>query len=353
MKTYPELWKESLEMRLKDRVDSILRRPAFEFLAHEVKNHFLKFIQSGGKRLRPTIFHLAHSGYSRLPLNEETAVAVGLELFHLFALTHDDLIDGSPVRRDTFSLHELLRSRPGAAGVRDGRSLALVFGDFLFAAGIQTIVTMAIPHSIKHQVLEELLQIALNTAGGALTEIGLRDSESADAAMIRQLHKNKTAEYSFVGPLSLGALLGGAKPAERQRLRNMGLLLGRAYQIRDDLEDLQNLLNGKDNSEEAKRDVFQTLPLVLGLESTTRKDLKRPWIRFFQNPGPETSAEVFQLLHASQAFSKAQMEINQLLLEADRQFEEIDMAPEAIQNLKNYLGNLFETHGALNNAAVA
>jgi geranylgeranyl pyrophosphate synthase len=270
-------WKSILETELNKKISFFLNQPSFSGVSDEVKKRILQFALAGGKRLRPHIFIIVNNAYKPMEQNIQMAAAAGIELFHLFALIHDDLVDGSPQRRGKPSLHELLKLKPGEAGVRDGRSLAIITGDLIFTEACRTFTNLAVTDSLKNRALKLLLEVAQTTGGGALSEIHLRDCPDCDSAITRKLHCYKTAEYSFSIPLALGGLLGSCEIEEEEKLFCLGRTLGRAYQIRDDLEDLEALLNGSDKSKEAPRDVFQNLPFVIGLETGRQKDFKNCW----------------------------------------------------------------------------
>ena len=333
--------KTILETELKQKISSVLNMPSFSGVSDEVKNRILKFTLNGGKRLRPRLFIIANSAYHELERKTQMSAAAGLELFHLFALIHDDLVDGSPQRRGEPSLHELLKLKPGKAGERDGRSLAMITGDLIFAEACRAFTNLNVPVSIKNRALQKLLEVAITTGGGALCEIDLRDCPDYDSTITRKLHCHKTAEYSFSIPLTLGGLLGGCNTEEENKLFTLGRIAGRAYQIRDDLEDLEALLSGNDKSIEAQRDVFQNLPFVIGLESDREKVFKSCWNNYLENPISTNAQKVMQILYDCKAFDSARKEMQNLFLESEKQINLLDITTSDKQKIYSFLEKIF------------
>ncbi|MGM0599554.1 MAG: polyprenyl synthetase family protein [Candidatus Rifleibacteriota bacterium] len=334
-------WKSALEKELEKNISTFLKRPSFARVSNKIKSRILEFALSGGKRLRPRLFLIANSAYKPLEKSTQLSAAAGIELFHLFALIHDDLIDGSPQRRGQPSLHELLRIKPGEAGVRDGRSLALITGDLIFTRACKTFADLQLSDALKNRALNLLLDVALTTGGGALTEVSLRDCPTHDSAITRKLHCHKTAEYSFSIPLVIGGLLGNCETSEEKKLFELGHILGKAYQIKDDLEDLEALLNGNDKSEEARRDVFQNLPFVIGLESNRNEEFTDCWNSYMKNPCSKNSKNVMQMLHDCNAFASARKEMQELFFSAEKQITDLDIETADKENIIVFLKKLF------------
>src|SRR4051812_45406070 len=106
--------------------------------------HLTEFVLRGGKRLRP---RLCLSSYRILtgrfdpPPGAVARAAASLEVFHAFMLVHDDLIDGSVIRRNRATLHQAIlqeADRPDDPVVRKrATDLGLIAGDLLFALGMR------------------------------------------------------------------------------------------------------------------------------------------------------------------------------------------------------------------------
>lgn len=201
--------------------------PAGEILYEPIRRHALR----PGKGLRPalclaTCRALGGSVEAALP------TAAVLELYHNAFLVHDDVEDGSLLRRDEPSLHALY-----------GVPVAVNAGDAMLALALPPLLanTRALGVGRALGVLEGIAEMASETAEGQAIELewtrrGVPPPGEADyVAMVAR----KTASYSFVAPVTLGARIAGAPGECVARLRAFGRCVGVAFQIRDDVLNLR------------------------------------------------------------------------------------------------------------------
>ncbi|MDF6016933.1 polyprenyl synthetase family protein [Streptomyces sp. JH34] len=183
------------------------------------------FLESGGKRIRPI---LCVAGWQAAGGTDTPAavlkVAASLEMFHAFALIHDDIIDASDTRRGQPTVHRRI-STEAAILIGD---LALVFADeLLHGAGLTS------------DQLRAALPIAntlhADTIYGQYLDISHTGRPPANAEQVLAITRYKTAKYTIEGPLLLGAALAGADPAVYSTLSAYGIPVGEAFQLRDDL----------------------------------------------------------------------------------------------------------------------
>jgi geranylgeranyl diphosphate synthase, type II len=161
---------------------------------------------------------LAHGG----KLEAALPLAVALELFQNWVLIHDDIEDDSDERRGKPALHRL-----------HPVSLAINAGDALHVYMWQVVHQSGIPGAF-----EEFLEMIHRTAEGQHIDLGWVESKRWDItqADYLELVRRKTACYTVVSPLKLGALAAGCVPDTR--LTDAGSDLGIAFQIRDDVLNL-------------------------------------------------------------------------------------------------------------------
>lgn len=182
--------------------------------------------QRGGKGLRSELLLASARAHGVLPGSPawEGALwlAAGLELFQNWVLIHDDIEDDSEERRGRPALHRL-----------HGTALAINAGDALHASMWAAVHRAGVPGG-----MEAFLEMVWRTAEGQhldLMWVEHREwnlSETDYLEMVRL----KTAHYTVVVPLQLGALAAGATPDKR--FLAAGLSLGTAFQIRDDVLNL-------------------------------------------------------------------------------------------------------------------
>jgi len=203
---------------------------------------------AGGKRIRPGFCWWGwRVGGGRDAVDDcapVVRVAAALELIQACALLHDYLIDRSETRRGRPAVHRAqakAHADAGWSGDPDhfGANIALLFGDLALAWADDLFVTGAaalhaidrahpVWHAMRTEVLAGQLLDVLTTAAPAAEP----DLQRSDAVAVIRL---KTAGYTVVRPLLLGAALAGAGPSVTGRLRRYGEAVGAAFQLRDDL----------------------------------------------------------------------------------------------------------------------
>jgi len=203
----------------------------------------------GGKRLRASFTYWswrAHGGVPGTP-QEEAALGVGaaLELFHAAALFHDDVIDGSDTRRGRPAAHRAFAAAHRRAGLtgddeRHGAAVAILLGDLTlvasdarFAAAVAGVPASAA--AAARAVFDEMrTEVTVGQYLDVLAQaLPWDDDDVAVEERARRVIRTKSARYSVEHPLALGAALAGA--ADLRRARAVGLPLGEAFQLRDDL----------------------------------------------------------------------------------------------------------------------
>ncbi|HZM79445.1 MAG TPA: polyprenyl synthetase family protein [Candidatus Limnocylindrales bacterium] len=183
-----------------------------------------------GKALRPTLCLSACRAFG----GDEAAalpIAVAIELLHNAFLVHDDVADGSRLRR-----------RGPTLPAEHGDALALNAGNALVVVAYQVLRrhARALGHSLSARVLDEFDAMALRTLEGQAMELGWRRDCVIDLAPedYLDLIMHKTCWYTTIHPLRVGALIGSGGAADMRPLVRFGFLLGAAFQIRDDVLNL-------------------------------------------------------------------------------------------------------------------
>ena len=199
---------------------------------------------SGGKRLRAGFCYWAWRG-ARLvagdaaaitELDEETIIDVGaaFEFLQVFALIHDDIMDNSATRRGATTVHvananRLTENQWQGEPRRYGEGVAILVGDLGHVYADQ--LTGAVSRQAR-RIWDEL-RIELNL--GQYLDMRSAAAGELDQKTATQVATFKTALYTIVRPLQLGASLAGDPGSELlDRLDDFGRPLGRAFQLRDD-----------------------------------------------------------------------------------------------------------------------
>lgn len=226
-------------------IDQLLPRPEGEGAFAELARALRIYPERGGKYLRARITLLSGQAFAA-PQEQTQVAAAALEIFQSWVLIHDDIEDGAQSRRGGPALHRIY-----------GIPLAINVGDALHGLMWRLLVENRLPMA----ALSEFATLVETTATGQHLELfWIRNQDfSLDLSDYLKMAAAKSAYYTVIAPLRLGAILAGLEPAPV--LNQAGELLGIAFQIIDDLLSLEGNPNqtGKDplaDLYEAKRTVI-------------------------------------------------------------------------------------------------
>jgi geranylgeranyl diphosphate synthase type II len=214
---------------LRRQVNASLAEVAASSEPEELYDPVRYVLEGGGKRLRPVLLLLVVQAYGR---SSEAAMpaALAAEVFHNFTLVHDDIMDHADARRGRPTVH-----------VEWDQSTAILTGDMLMALSydlltrldgsvLQDGVALQDLMRVYHRMVEQLCR------GQALDKAyETRRDVSVDAYL--DMIDSKTGAL-LTAVFELGGLIGAGAAADRETLRRAGRLIGRAFQIQDDLLDL-------------------------------------------------------------------------------------------------------------------
>ncbi len=241
-------------------------------------------VLGGGKRIRPILAIAAAETCGAEP--EPLLVPIcALELIHTYSLVHDDLpaLDNDDLRRGRKTTHVVY-----------GEAMAVLTGDALLTEAFAWLARPIVGFDAGRQLraVAEVAKAVDSTGmiGGQVADIVAERSQHVDAdhdALLRELqfiHRNKTGKL-FTVSVVLGGLLGGASEEQLRALRGYADALGLAFQIVDDLLDIEetSVTLGKT----AGKDVAQgklTWPGLLGAESA-RAEVDRLLQESLENAG--------------------------------------------------------------------
>jgi geranylgeranyl diphosphate synthase, type I len=224
--------KPEIERRLTRALDARVESsrafgPEVQALAREVRRLSLL----GGKRLRPALVVAGLRTVSATAkLDGALDAGVALELLHTYFLIHDDWMDGDRVRRGGPSVHvalaELFQSE------HKGNASAILAGDYAIAMACDVLSKIKVEPERLRGAFAAFAEMQLGAvAGQQLDMVGQGKDVELGYAL-------KTGSYTVEGPLKLGALLAGGKPATLAALSRYARPAGVAFQLRDDLLSL-------------------------------------------------------------------------------------------------------------------
>lgn len=176
-------------------------------------------VNSGGKRLRPMIVLLAARalGYQG---PHHVAMAAIIEFIHTATLLHDDVVDGSDLRRNRETANNLW-----------GNAASVLVGDFLYSRAFEMMVDAG-----SMRVMDILSHATNRIAEGEVLQLLNCHEPDIDEQRYREVIQRKTATLFGAGA-QLGAVLCNAGDAQEQALNTYGVHLGMAFQMVDDALD--------------------------------------------------------------------------------------------------------------------
>lgn len=299
---------------------------------------------SRGKRLRPTLCYWSYRAHGGEPEAAETPsvmhVGAAIELFQAAALFHDDVMDGSDTRRGQPTAHRAYAARHAAAGWtgdpdRFGESVAILLGDLTLTAsetefaralrGFPEAAASAAREVFDLMRAEVMVGQYLDVLGQALP---WGQDPAADEARAREVIRAKTASYSAEHPLALGAALAGAAPAAVAAIGEVGVPLGEAFQLRDDMLGVfgDPGVTGKpagDDVREGKRTVL--VARAMALASPAEQELLVSRLGD-QSADEDQIAQVTDVLERSGAAAQVETLIQELLTTALGRLDALQLA---------------------------
>ena len=219
-------------------------------------------LRLGGKRIRPLLACAAAAAFTEA-WQRALPVAVALEIFHNFTLLHDDLMDRSPLRRGQETVYR-----------RWGDNTAILSGD---AMSIEAYASLAEVEdkSLLAELLPRFSQMALEVCVGQQYDMEFETRSEVRVEEYMEMIRLKTSVL-LGSSLELGALVGGATAEQARALYAVGIQLGLAFQIQDDLLDVYG--DEKTFGKPIGGDIVnakKTLLLLYTLEQLQGEDLKR------------------------------------------------------------------------------
>ena len=209
-------------------------------------------ISSGGKRLRPALLLLGAGALGYSGADRFTLAAV-VEFIHTATLLHDDVVDGSTLRRGRATANEHF-----------GNPASVLVGDFLYSRAFQMMV------DCNDMRVMQILANATNVIaeGEVLQLMNMHDASLTEADYLRVI-RSKTAKL-FEASSQLSAVLARADAQTESALAEYGQALGTAFQVIDDVLDYEgDVAEMGKNLGDDLREGKATLPLIAAMQRGT------------------------------------------------------------------------------------
>ncbi|MBB0247182.1 polyprenyl synthetase family protein, partial [Streptomyces alkaliphilus] len=167
-------------------------------------------------------------------------LAAALELIQSCALIHDDVMDGSLLRRGRSALHADFAARypdtrPRGRGAPFGTSAAILAGNLALSWADDIVTELLPPPGVADAVLRLWRTMRTEMVAGQYLDLHAQHTGAGSTARALRIACLKSALYTVERPLALGAALAGADPTTTDSLCSAGRCAGMAFQLRDDL----------------------------------------------------------------------------------------------------------------------
>jgi octaprenyl-diphosphate synthase len=259
---------EQVEKELEENIGSIVP------LAYEMSRYIL---ESGGKRLRPSVLLLSSGACGLSNGKERINSAVAIELIHTATLLHDDVVDEADTRRGK-----------RASNVVWGSKASVLVGDFMLARALGLLSSAG-----SLEVIKSVTDAAAKLAEGQVFEVMVaKNMVEVSEEICFEIIENKTASL-IESCGKVGAILASSNGETREALGTYGFNLGIAFQLIDDALDYS--ANEQEFGKKIGQDLHEgkmTLPLVYALRGASSRE-KSIVMDVFQNNGFEKEESDF------------------------------------------------------------
>lgn len=256
---------------------------------------------SGGKKIRGVLCCMVAEGLGG-NLSQALPRAVAVELIHTASLIHDDFIDG----------HTRRRNRP-ALWTLEGARRAVLLGDLLFSSSIRLMAELGAPDCrVAAQTIALLSMGAWQEPANPEEFLSAKGKGRPAKTFYDRIIKLKTGEL-FGAACQLGAVAAGADPVAQEGWRTFGLSVGEAYQIADDIQEIEAVL---DAGSVSKAQAAALIPALIYLNG----DAPTASLINFGDFSGELNGEICEALYRTLELMRADrdLRLNRAAAEADR-----------------------------------
>jgi len=252
------------------QVDAALKRllPRPGAVPATVRRAMAYSLFPGGKRLRP-VLALEACRVVGGRLREVLPAAAAIEMIHTYSLVHDDLpaLDNDDLRRGRAASHRMF-----------GEAMAILAGDALLTHAFETLATAPGSHSDAARRVRAIAALARAAGVTGMIAGQVLDLEAEGRPFslpgLERIHRGKTGAL-IRASLEMGGILGGGRASEVRALCEYGAWVGLAFQIVDDVLDLEGSAEGLGKSVgKDARDRKATFPALLGVPASKRRAAK-------------------------------------------------------------------------------
>lgn len=250
-------------------------------------------------------------------VSDAVKTAAAMQASEDWLLVHDDFEDGSAERRGKPALHKIYGDEQA---VNAADALPAIMWKILYEN------EELLGHQKSARVMNEMQNIIMRTILGQSVEMNWTQKNKTDLNFqdIFFVVGGKTSYYTIAGPLRLGAILAGASPKQLETLFELGTVLGRCFQIRDDLLDLTSDFEGL--KKQVGNDIYEGKRTIM-------------LIHLLQQASTADKTKVIKILDKSRE-QKSEKEVK-WIIEKMREYGSLEYSEKLAQDLANQSMKIF------------
>lgn len=239
-------FKEQFDPLLQDylniKVNEFVKNTKNQFV-WEIASYCKDLVSHGGKRIRPYLAYVMYVSQGGKDTESILKILLSLEIFHIFALVHDDVMDQGEIRHGIKTLHKFTEEKLKSENRKGylekiGQSQAILVGDFLFSWSTEIFSTNKdFPINNLERARKYFYKMVDEVILGQMLDVDITSQSNPSKEYIDEKTRLKTSRYSFVRPMEIGAALVTGSNIEAF-CEEFGTNLGITFQLQDDLLDI-------------------------------------------------------------------------------------------------------------------
>lgn len=287
----------------------------------------------GGKRIRPILSLLSCNLFTDRITDKCILPATGLEIFHCFTLVHDDIMDKADMRRNQPSIHK-----------KWNINTAILSGD---AMCMEAYKLLCYAETAKiAEILHSFNKAGLNVCEGQQYDMNYENKTTVTEEDYLRMIELKTAALISVST-KIGAIMGGASSADVDRLAKLGLNLGLAFQIQDDIMDSYS--DSKKTGKNSGLDIANNKKtyLLTSAIRLARGEQKKQLVSLLNNkdiPFKEKYAGMKEIYDDLKVKDLAEAKVKEYFSTVESELKAVDVKQERKYYFNEFIDKLFGRH---------
>ena len=243
LKEFKTIFDPLLEEFLDYRISQFLENTSDSFIKDFI-SYSKTLTLSGGKRIRPYIAYVMYTACGGKDTENAIKLFLSFEIFHMFALMHDDIMDKQDKRHGVDTIHayvlEKLAEEKRTGDIENAaKAQGILLGSLFFSWAMEIFLdnksfdleNIKKAHDYFYKMVDEVCL-------GQIMDIDTTTRIKVDENLIEEKTRLKTSRYTFVRPMQIGAHLANPNNNLDEYCDKLGTTLGITFQMQDDLLDI-------------------------------------------------------------------------------------------------------------------